>query len=197
MCLPFLVLAVSDNSGWYKLLIGSYENVLFLRTAWNSTHFLEYPNLKYLLVKWGSRWSFCLISALMPSGRRGPLYKFDWVWTYLLNEDQMKGYAAMIPLFVDQLILQLIYRRKNLKKNPNESDMILKVAVGVTGKVLFEAKVHFSKRNHAETWTDLLTLIQTARLNHFFVELFEVELLDNLDFRCALELCFCFVGKYK
>ena len=77
--------------------------------------------------------------------------KFGWVWTYHLNEGQMKGFVARILLFVGQLILQLIYRRKNLKKNPNESDMILKVAVGVTGKVLFEAKVHFSKRNHAET----------------------------------------------
>ena len=60
----------------------------------------------------------------------------------------MKGYAAMIPLFVDQLILQLIYRRKNLKKNPNESDMILKVAVGVPGKDLFVAKV---RKSHVET----------------------------------------------
>lgn len=59
----------------------------------------------------------------------------------------MKDCAATILLFVDQLILQLIYRRKNLKKNPNESDMRLKVAVGVPGKVLFEAKV---RENHAE-----------------------------------------------
>lgn len=79
------------------------------------------------------------------------MHKCGWVWTYHLNEGQMKDFVARILLFVGQLILQLIYRRKNLKKNPNESDMILRVAVGVTGKVLFEAKVHFSMRNHAET----------------------------------------------
>ena len=61
--------------------------------------------------------------------------------THRLNAGQMKDFAAMILLFVDQLILQLTYRRKNLKKNPNESDTILKVAVGVPGKVLFVAKV--------------------------------------------------------
>ena len=77
--------------------------------------------------------------------------KCGLVWTYHLNEGQMKDFVARILLFVGQLILQLIYRRKNLKKNPNESDMILRVAVGVTEKVLFEAKVRFSKRNHVET----------------------------------------------